>query len=82
VGEETMQLGNKQIKAQSYQLRGYLQRAANGLNLSATGTYTATIWYSAELKRAVKYEVLSRGVGSGLATFYLNDTIELTQLPN
>jgi serine protease Do len=82
VGEETMQLGNKQIKAQSYQLRGHLQRAPNGLNLSASGTYTATIWYSAELKRAVKYEVLSRGVGSGLATFYLNDTIELTQLPN
>lgn len=75
-GEETLALSGREMKTQRVQVSGWLR---SGVQVPVSARYTATAWYSPELKRVVRFDVRARSSGS--AAVHIDEHTELVSAP-
>jgi hypothetical protein len=80
-GSGTVKVPAGEFAATIYRYKGYLTRGSLGA-APGRGHYAATVWYSEELKRPVRFEVEAKSVGNyGIASFIIKEQLELSRLP-
>lgn len=75
-GEETLALAGGDMKTQRVRVTGWLR---SGVQLPVSARYTATAWYSPELKRVVRFDVRARSSGS--TAVHIDEYTELVSAP-
>ncbi|QOF78040.1 S1 family peptidase [Variovorax sp. 38R] len=77
----TLPFDGRELKVVKINYRGYTQRFANAGAWSGNqfGTYRASVWFSPEVGRVVRFEVQTRGGASGGA-FQVSEVLELVSL--
>ncbi|WP_341890320.1 serine protease [Variovorax sp. YR752] len=77
----TLPFDGRELKVVKINYRGYTQRYANAGAVGGNqyGTYRASVWFSPELGRVVRFEVQTRGGASGGA-FQVSEVLELVSL--
>lgn len=75
IGESTMRLNARNLRIVGVQFSGYTERGGGAMN-NPPGAYSASLWYSPELGRVVRFEARSRG-GLGMTSFVIDEQLEL-----
>ncbi|MES2250361.1 MAG: serine protease [Pseudomonadota bacterium] len=77
----TLPFDGRELKVVKIDYRGHTQRFANAGAWSGNqyGTYRASVWFSQELGRVVRFEVQTRGGASGGA-FQVSEVLELVSI--
>ncbi|AEG94575.1 hypothetical protein [Ramlibacter tataouinensis] len=76
-GEFTVQTKAGPVRASRIDLEGWAERLEG--NAIARARYRATLWFSTELRRPVKFEAYSRTTGNaGTGRFHIDELVELT----
>jgi hypothetical protein len=77
VGDAKIRVGSRELDTVQIEYRGFTERSANSTVHS--GAYSADVWYSFELGRPVRFEVLTRG-GAMSGAFYVSEKLELVSI--
>lgn len=74
-------VNGREMKVVKIDYRGYTQRSANAGAASGilSGTYRASVWFSSELGRVVRFEVQTRG-GASSGAFQVSEVLELVNI--
>lgn len=79
-GETRIRVPAGEFTVTRYLFQGYVRR--NNYALEVPGDFKATVWYSEELKRAVRFEVESRSpMNYGYSSFIIRERMELARMP-
>ncbi len=78
---DTLPVNGRDVKVVKINYRGYTQRYANAGAVGGNqyGTYRASVWFSPELGRVVRFDVQTRGGASGGA-FQVSEVLDLVSI--
>jgi serine protease Do len=77
VGDARIRVGGREFDTVQIEYRGFTERSAS--STVQAGSYSADVWYSPELGRPVRFEVLTRG-GLMSGAFFVSEKLELVDI--